>query len=75
MEQDLKAPSAQSLNLVLRAADLAPRANGESSRALDAAISEVGTFFQSLLNPQASASEGGSSSDQPQPAGLPTPPV
>lgn len=74
MEQDLKPPSVQSINIVLQAADMAPRANGESSRALDAAINEVSAFFQSLLKPQASANAGGNSSDQSHPAGLPMPP-
>jgi hypothetical protein len=72
-KQTLKLPSRESIGAVLRAADMAPRANGESSRQLDAAVREVQTFFQSLLNPQASASGAGSASDTSQPAGR-TPP-
>ncbi len=63
----LASPSVKSIELVLQAAEAAPRQNGPTSRQLDAAVMELDRFFQQLLgvqNPQASASAGGKSSDQ-----------
>lgn len=71
----LTPPSLDAINTVLKAADNSSRINGETSRHLDKSIREVRDFFQSLLNPQASANAGGNSSDQSHPAGLPMPPL
>lgn len=46
-----KYPSQQAVAMVLQAADSSPRMNGEASRRLDAAVSEVGQYFHSLYNP------------------------
>lgn len=60
----IKAPSVQSINLVLQAADSAPRPNGPLSRDLDKAIQELGTFFQGLLAPQSKSQAGAASIPQ-----------
>ena len=60
----LTPPSIQSINLVLQAADAAPRPNGPTSRQVDAAVMELQKFFEQLLAPQIKSQTG--SGDSPQ---------
>jgi hypothetical protein len=52
MAKKLPLPPTEAVNLVLRAADLAPRQNGPASRQLDAAVQEVSRYFQALYAPE-----------------------
>lgn len=63
-KKPLSPPSIQSIQLVLQAAESAPRPNGPVSRQLDQAVMEVDRFFQALLKPQAQTSDSGSTTPQ-----------